>query len=342
MGRPYGLLRAGYPFLKTLGMRRITNFPIDIAIGGEGRMYILCRNDGAAVIRAWHFDDAEQLTDDLIGIGGYGAGEGQYTWPVNVIVDGEENVYVSDEALHRITSYTKEGELIGSWGEEGDAPGKLNGPAGIAFDAEENMYVVDSLNHRVQKFTAGGEYICGWGSRGDAPGEFDMPWGVTVDELGDVYVADWRNDRVQKFTADGDFVFEIGGSGSGKGEFDRPTGVAVDHFGEIYVADTGNDRVQLFSEKGDYVQKFIGDATLSRVARNYMLTNAYPNRLRDMADLEKEKRLRAPKSVRLDDEGRMYIPDFRSYRVQVYLNEAIPLDESQIVAPMRAPTLAVV
>ncbi len=30
MGRPYGLIRAGYPFLKTLGMRRITNFPNDV------------------------------------------------------------------------------------------------------------------------------------------------------------------------------------------------------------------------------------------------------------------------------------------------------------------------
>ena len=29
MGRPYGLLRDGYQFLKTLGMRRITNFPND-------------------------------------------------------------------------------------------------------------------------------------------------------------------------------------------------------------------------------------------------------------------------------------------------------------------------
>ena len=33
MGRPYGLLRAGFPFYKTLGMRRLTNFPIDIALG---------------------------------------------------------------------------------------------------------------------------------------------------------------------------------------------------------------------------------------------------------------------------------------------------------------------
>ena len=341
MGRPYGLLRAGYPFYKTLGMRRITNFPIDIAIGEEGRLYILCRNDGAAVIRVWSIDDAERLTDDLVAIGSYGSDEGQYTWPVNIIRDADENLYVSDEALHRISSFDKDGEFLGCWGVEGDGEGQINGPAGIAFDADENMYVVDSLNHRVQKFTRNGEFISGWGSYGDGPGEFNMPWGVAVDEVGDVYVVDWRNDRVQKFTADGEVIFEFGTSGSGTGEFSRPTGIAIDKFGEIYVSDTGNDRIQLFNDKGHYVQRFIGDATLSRVARDYMLTNAYPNRLRDMADLEVQTRLRAPKSVRVSD-GLMFVPDFRSYRVQVYKNEAIPLDEHQMSAPMRAPTLATV
>ena len=117
--------------------------------------------------------------------------------------------------------------------------------------------------------------------------------------------------------------------------------MAVDKFGDIYVADTGNDRIQLFNEKGVYVQRFIGDATLSRVARDYMLTNAYPNRLRDMADLEIQKRFRAPKSVRVSD-GLMFVADYRSYRVQVYKNESIPLNEAQMSAPMRAPTLATV
>ena len=130
MGRPYGLLRAGYPFLKTLGMRRITNYPNDVAIGDEGRVYILCRSEGQAEIRVWSFDDAERLTDDLIGIGGYGSDEGKFTWPVNIILDSEENVYVSDEAIHRISAFDKDGEFIKCWGEEGSGEGQLSGPAG--------------------------------------------------------------------------------------------------------------------------------------------------------------------------------------------------------------------
>ena len=59
MGRPYGLLRAGFPFHKALGMRRLTNFPIDLAIGQEDRLYILCRSEGTALIRRYSTEDKD-------------------------------------------------------------------------------------------------------------------------------------------------------------------------------------------------------------------------------------------------------------------------------------------
>ena len=335
MARPYGLLRAGFPYLKTLGMRRLTNFPIDVAVGNEGRIYVLCRQEGlAGMIRKYTVED-----EDLGEISKYGDGEGEMKWPVCIIADREENLYVSDEATHRVISYDTEGEHRGSWGEHGSDPGKLDRPAGIAFDAEENVYVADAMNHRIQKFTKDGEYMLCWGSHGRAPGELDMPYGVAVDDEGFVYVADWRNDRIQKFTADGEFVFECGGSGSGDGELDRPCGIDVDGHGDIYVADWRNDRVQLYNHEGRYVQKFLGDAILSKVSREYMLTNASPNRLRDMANLEPQKYLRRPKSVAVDENGLMFVPDNGSYRVQVYRKEAIPLTPQEFGPRRRSPTL---
>ena len=154
-----------------------------------------------------------------------------------------------------------------------------------------------------------------------------------------MYVADWRNDRIQKFSADGDFIMSLGKSGSADGKLNRPTGVTVDSDGDIYVADCGNNRVQLFSAEGRYVEKFIGDATLSVMARDYMLTSALPNRLREMSDLEPQKRFRNPRSVRVDGQGRMYVPDFGSFRVQVYQKEAVPLEPHQISDPIRSPSL---
>ena len=340
MARPYGLLRAGFPYWRTLGMRRITNFPVDVAFGKDDTVYILLRTEGAAQIRVWSIDDAEQLTGDLVQIGAYGTGDGQFQWPVQLITDKDGDLFVSDEATHQITRFKADGEFVAKWGVEGTGTGELKGPAGIAFDPDGNMVVVDSQNHRVQRFTAGGEYLGGFGSHGSQPGQFDLPMGVHVDELGYVYVVDWGNNRVQKLTPEGESVFVIGQSGTEDGEFHRPMGVAVDAHGDIFVCDWGNNRVQLFNQEGHYIWKFLGDASLSRVSRTYMMTNAMPNRLREMGKLEEEKYLRRPRSVRVDKEFRLFIPDYESYRVQIYQKDFIPLDEDTMAAPPRNVTLA--
>ena len=331
MARPAGLLRVGFPYIKTLGMRRVTNSSVDVVMGRDEILYVLGRGGD---VRRMTWED-----EDLGPIAGGGRDDGKFVWPVAMLMDRDENLWITDEALHRITLITREGEFLRKWGEYGDGDGQLNGPSGIAFDSDENVYVSDTLNHRVQKFTNDGELLMTWGRNGQGDGEFDMPWGIAVDELGDVYVSDWRNDRVQKFTAEGEFIFKIGGSGSGYGELIRPAGVCVDKDGDIYVADCGNDRVQLFSAEGRFVEKFLGDASLSRSSVEYLINNARPLRLREMTSLERQKRLRSPRSVRVDDRGRMFVPDFGSFRVQVYQKDAIPLGPDQIEGPLRSPTL---
>ncbi len=340
MGRPHGLLRAGYPYLKTLGMRRVIGYAVDISWSGDDA-YILMRSEGAASVRIWPFEDAESLSDDLKGFGAYGSDEGQMMWPVQIITDGDGYFYISDEATHRINKFDAEGEFQSMFGVRGDADGEFDGPTGISFDTEGNLVVVDSKNHRVQRYATSGEYLGGFGSHGDGPGQFDLPWGVHVDELGDIYVADWGNNRFQVFDSEGEVKNVVGKRGSGDAEFERPTGIAVDAHGDIYVSDWGNNRVQMFNAEGHYLVSFRGDASLSRVARNYMLTNAVSNRLREMGKIENEKYLRRPRSVRIDDQFRLMIPDYEGYRVQIYQKDVIELDRTQFAAPLRNPTLEV-
>jgi hypothetical protein len=316
-------------------MRRVTTYCMDIALGDEGRLFVLCRNDGqGGTIRRTNWDD-----EDLGTIGGSGRGEGQFLWPVQILRDRHENLYVSDEGLHRITAFAPDGKFLMHWGTHGSAPGELNRPSGIAFDADENLYVADTMNHRIQKFTKEGQFISGFGSQGSAEGDLDMPWGVAVDEEGDIYVSDWGNDRVQKFTSDGRCLLTFGQIGSGPGEFQGPAGITVDAHGDIYVADRGNNRVQLFDHTGRYVEQFIGDATLSKSGRIYIMANPKVLRGREMTCLEPQKRLRGPASVRLDGEGRLYIPDFGCHRIQVYKKEAYPLTAEEIWPEQKAPFL---
>ncbi len=339
MTLPYAVLRAGFPYLKTLGIFGKTHLASDVAFGSEGRLYILCKAYSQA-IRILNLDD-----EDLGYMGTTASyatpdGPGCLVWPVQLILDSDENVYVSEEGSNRISVFNRDGEFLERWGERGSADGQLDRPSGIAFDADENMLVVDTKNHRVQKFTKDGKFLGKWGSQGQDAGELDMPWGIAIDEAGDVYISDWRNDRVQKFTSYGEFIFKFGATGSGDGEFNRPAGLDVDSDGDIYVADWGNDRVQLFDRDGRYVQKFLGDATLSRSRLQRMNSSTRKGlRMRDMANLELEKYLIRPRSVRVDSDGRMFIPDYGGYRVQVYEKEAYPLTEEQIMPRFRAETL---
>ena len=325
------LLRAGFPYVKSLGMRRLTWYPVDFALGDEGRIYSLSRFDGLGSIRSLSYDDED--------LGAVGPG---FTWPAGIVRDAEERLYVSDEATHQITVLTRQGEVVTRWGELGAQPGQLNRPSSMAFDAQERLWVSDTMNHRVQLFSKEGEHLGGFGTHGSGPGELDTPWGIALDADGNVYVSDWRNDRVQKFTADGEFLMSFGSSGSGDGELNRPAGIAVDQHGDLYVADRGNDRVVLFDRSGRYIERFIGDATLSRMGRDYLLANPKVLRLRDMTTLEPQKRFRAPASVHVDAEGRMFVGDYGCHRLQIYQKEAYPLTAEEVMPYPRSPSLSTV
>lgn len=334
MARPHGLFRTGFPYIKTLGMRRITNFPMALLTGDDGNYYILCRGDSLASVRRLSWEDK-----DLGSISRYGTMPGELVWPVAIAEDSSGLLYISDEALHRISSFTTDGEFIGTWGSHGKRDGELNRPSGIAFDPEDNLYVVDTLNHRIQKFDRDGKFLTGFGSYGSNPGEFNMPWGIAVDELGDVYIADWRNDRIQKFDTTHNYVSTFGSPGSGDGQLQRPTGVAVDRDGDLFIADWGNHRVQLFDQKGRYVEKFIGDSSMSDSGIKYLMTNSTPLRLREMSVLEPEKRFRHPTGVMVDEKRRLFVADYGRYRIQVYQKEVIPLSRDQIIPELDAPRL---
>ena len=205
----------------------------------------------------------------------------------------------------------------------------------VAVDSSDNVYIADTYNNRIQKFTSAGIFILSIGSKGDGEGQFDLPWGVTVAPNGDVYVADWGNDRIQRFTQDGDFVSGFGEQGRGEGQLVRPASVVVDENDNVYVADWGNERVQIFDDNGNFLQLLRGEATLSKWAENFLEINKEEGAARARADLEAkfkffdendphdvsshiEKYFWSPMSVKLDDEGRLYVTESNRHRIQVY------------------------
>jgi len=338
------MLRIGYPYVNTVGMRRLTSCPISVVVGDDpNELHIMCRLEGSVNIRRLTLDDEDKGAFNLLGaitqIGGSFKVKADFLWPSGMVKDSTGHLWIVDEGTHKISKMTIEGEVVNQWGAYGTKAGELNRPSGIALDKEGNIVVSDTMNHRIQKFTKDGAYQHGFGSQGEDPGQLNMPWGIAIDELSDIYVADWRNDRIQKFSNNGDFLMNFGVTGVGSGEFNRPTGIAVDKDGDIYVADWGNNRIQLFNASGHYIEGFIGDANLSVSGRQYVLANPVTLRLRDMAYIEEGKRFRGPISVKVDQEGHMLVPDFGSHRIQVYKKESYPLTADQIAPELRNPVL---
>lgn len=343
--RPYGLLRAGFPYIKTIGEFMRMHFPVDVAPARDGRLYVIGKGSMYTKGKSGPIL-VTNLDDDNLGSFGwksyeYSVPDACFMWPMAIELDVDQReLYVSDSACHRISAFTTDGEYLGKWGEYGGGEGQINCPAGLAIDGEDHLYVVDSMNHRVQKFTKDGHFISSFGEFGDVPGQFNMPWGMTIDAEGSIYVADWRNDRIQKFSPNGEFIWMFGASGRRDGELYRPSGVDVDADGDIYVCDWGNNRVQLFAADGHFVQKFVGDATLSKANLERMLTRtAKLRRMRETAPYEPEKYFARPRSVRVDEHGHMYVPDYEHYRIQIYKKEAYQMDATEMTPPFRVPTL---
>ena len=330
MPYPYALLRAGFPYARVLGMRRVTTFPVDVAVGDD-RIYVAGRTElgVGGNIRMVSLDDEDLGTMADTG----------HTWPVSLLRDDEDgNLWLCDEGAHNITTYGPDGEKLGQWGEHGSEPGQMDRPSGIAFDDDGNLWVVDTMNHRVQQFCRSGDYLGGFGSQGSAPGQLNMPWGVVLDIEGNLFISDWRNHRIQKFAPDGELLMSFGSRGSGPGQLSHPAGLAIDEHGDVYVADRDNSRVVMYDKTGRYVESFAGAATLSKMGRIYILANQKTLRLREMTSLEPQRLLRWPQAVTIKG-NRLYIPDFGSHRVQVYEKDAQPLGEDEILPEFRAPML---
>ena len=309
-------------------------YPTDTVAAQNGRLYVLnrSRDFGERGVRVTVLD----IDSEYYGTFGHlGEDDGQLISPMCAAESSQGLIYVSDDDTHLITAFDYDGEFVFRWGSRGTSEGELNGPSGLAFDSDDNLYVADTHNHRVQKFTATGEFLHAFGSLGSAEGQLRLPWGLTVAPNGDLYVADWGNDRIQRFTLDGDFVAAYGSSGRGEGELRRPSGVAVDEQDHMYVSDWGNERVQVLDEEGSPVQVLRGEATLSKWASAFMETNREEAEARATADLEPdirtvdlddphtesahiEKLFWAPMSVKLDDEGRLYVTEGNRHRLQIY------------------------
>ena len=301
--------------------------PVDLAVSGDGRVYVLNRG---IYTRVGVCNLEEEY---LYEFGSLGDGEGQFRLPSAIALDSRGHVYVADEYHSHVNVFEPSGEFAGRWGAPGDAEGEMDGPSGLVFDGDDRLFVTDQNNNRVSVFRSDGAHIVSWGEPGDGDGQLDSPWGITLDSAGDVYVADWRNDRVQKFTAEGRHLATFGGPGDGDGELHRPSSVAVDSDGYVYIADWGNERVQVLAPDGGFLLKLRGQATESVWAREFLAANPDEKVERERSNLypslpphldtpylvsaQTEPYFWGP-TVNIDSDDLLYVAETSRHRFQIY------------------------
>jgi len=191
------------------------SFPNQIAIDSQGNL--IASDTGNDKIRKI---TPENVVTTLAGsTAGFSDGVGviaQFSGPIGITVDVDDNVYVTDFFNHKIRKITPSGlvsTIAGSIAGFADGLGanaQFLSPFGIGIDTQGNLFVSDGNNEKIRKIAPDGMVSTIAGStNGFADGsgfsaQFNKPSAIAIDTQGIIYVADQFNHRIRKITKEMD------------------------------------------------------------------------------------------------------------------------------------------
>ena len=163
----------------------------------------------------------------------------------------------------------------------------LNKACGIAINTQGEMIVSEFHSHKLSIHNTTTLKIRRCQS-GDNQFKIDHPRGIAIDDAENIYVT--SKNMLQKFSSSGELIAHVGQKGKNK-DFNDPHGVTI-YKDEVYVCDSDNHRIQVF-DLDLKPTKSIGSRGT------------------------KEGKFNAPRDVKFDSSGNMYVAEFKNKRVQV-------------------------
>jgi DNA-binding beta-propeller fold protein YncE len=286
--------------------------PSGVAVDSNGRLY--ATDYGGQ--RALTWPDVDVLATCQAADGVIGAGE--LFGPEAVAVDPDSGtVFVADTLSHTVKGYRR--NAAGAWarvvrlgaeGEAGQDYSRFQFPRGLAVGADGRLYVADDFNNRVLIFAppfADGDSAVDSIGAGDNGG-FAHPKAVAA--VGSsLFVADYDKDRVLRFTGPfdtPDVVYAATGTFTG---ISKPVDLTVHPDGSLLVTDQGGQRIARYRDAAWAPSMTAPSASFS-----------------DHVSLE-------PLGVCADRSGRIYVADYRSYRILIR-------DETLATSPISASVSA--
>ena len=183
-------------------------------------------------------------------------------------------------------------------------------PSAVAVDSRDRVYVCQRQGPPVLVFDREGRLLAEWHRR---DGELEDPHLIYVGPDDGIFVADRDAHQVLKYSPDRELIMALGTRyrASLQAPFNHPADIAVAPSGEIYVSDGyGNSCVHRFSAVGEYIASFGAPGS-------------------------GPGQFRVPHSVRVAQDGRVYVCDRENNRVQVFNDAGQYLDEwTDFKAPM--------
>ena len=259
---------------------------------------------------------------NAFGDGGQ-ATSARFAHPAGCALDAAGNLYIADTGENRIREVNANGVVSTIYG-TGD-PSMLNAPRSVAFAADGSLLIADTGNGRVLKWSGSGAatpilqklsspsylypdatgnlYIAETGGdrvtllASDGSTSFlpvTQPLAVVTDIQGDLYISQSGSSQLLRFTASG------WGTSIGTG-LAQPQGLAVDVNGNIVVADSANNAVVSISPSGA-TTTLAGTGTTGFAGDGGAATGAL---------------FSAPSDVKLDGQGRIYVPDTGNNRIRL-------------------------
>lgn len=110
---------------------------------------------------------------------------GKLYMPVNLALDEQGRIYVSDLSVCRVKIFEPDGKFLRTLGGQGDLPGQFARPKGIAVDRAGRIFVVDAASQTCSIFDAEGRLLLAFGEpdsgAGDNSGTLNLPAAVCID-----------------------------------------------------------------------------------------------------------------------------------------------------------------
>ena len=244
-------------------------FPVGIAIGGDGALYVA--DSDANAIRRVGLDGQVTTIAGALWSAATGTADGtgaaaSFAWPQALTSAPDGGLYVIDSLDDSIRKVSLSGSvttLIYAY-PFGGTPASFGGIAvrpdgSLALTSQDLDFVmtVAGAGSAMTTFTGSGQSGGADGNPNTA--SFDVPTGILADKSGNLYVTDEFGCTLRKVDAQGNVTTLAGAAGQcgfadGTGaaaRFNSPRGMAIDPAtGSLYVADTHNQVIRKVTPEG--------------------------------------------------------------------------------------------